>query len=142
MSASDDAKLIDAPHPHPQSMRAFIEQLRTGDELLVLDEPVSTDYEISAWLDQTAQREAVLFNRIDGQALRGVGNLLNSLERIAAGLGLEKSEVQQRLNHSIAHAFHGSLHAGIGVEMVASAPCQEVRIDARIIAQSHVERLN
>ena len=115
---------------HPQSMRAFLARLEASGELLRLSDTVSLDYEISAWLDQTAAAEAVLFENIDQHALRGVGNLLNSLERVASGLGFAPEQMQAGLNRAIADAFDDRHHAGIGFDMVLQAPCQEVCVQA------------
>ena len=105
-----------------QSWRAFLSRLEAQGELLHVRDDVDPYFEISAWLDQLATGRAVQFDAVKGHALRVVGNLLNSRERFAAGLGLSAQALQQCIIDAIAN--------GIPPVRVASGPCQEVKVDA------------
>lgn len=111
-----------ASPPSAQSWRAFLARLETAGELLRLGDEVDPHFEISAWLDQLAIGPAVQFDAVKGHALRAVGNLLNSRERIAAGLGLPAGALQQCIIDAIAQ--------GLQPRRVATGPCQEIGVDA------------
>ena len=101
-----------------QSMRAFVDLLASCGALLRVDEPVDARFEISAWLAQLAEGPAVQFDHVAGFGQAAIGNLLNSLDRIALGLGVSRDEMQQRLVAAI--------EQGIAAERVAHGPCQDV----------------
>lgn len=98
-------------------MRAFVDALAQRGELLRVDEPVDTRFEISAWLAQLAEGPAVKFDQVTGYANPAIGNLLNSLDRIALGLDISRDEMQQRIVAAI--------EQGITPERVAHGPCQD-----------------
>lgn len=105
----------------PQSWRGFLSQLEGARQLLHVSDEVDPRFEISAWLDQLATGPALQFDSVKGSHLRIVGNLLNSRERIAAGVGLSTGKLQQRIIDSIAN--------GLQPRRVADGPCQEVSVD-------------
>ncbi len=116
----------------PQSMRAFLARLDHGGELLTVGAPVEADFEIAACLAETRDGAALCFRRPvrDGNAFEGpiVGNLVNSLPRLAAALDCAPSEIQKRLIAAIKNPLpHHVLDA---------APCQET-----VVESPDIERL-
>ncbi|VVD93639.1 3-octaprenyl-4-hydroxybenzoate carboxy-lyase [Pandoraea iniqua] len=103
-----------------QSMRPFIAALAQRGELLRVGEPVDPQFEISAWLAQLAEGPAVQFDSVTGHAQAAIGNLLNSVERIALGLGISRTDMQQRIVSAI--------EQGIAPQQVAHGACQETVI--------------
>src|ERR1019366_3466775 len=92
-----------------QSMRAFVAVLERAGQLTSIKQPVSVDFEISACLVEADSGPALRFDAVHGHKLPIVGNLLNSLERIAIGLGTTPVALQsviiaaidQPLGHSV-----------------------------------------
>ncbi len=110
----------------PQSMRAFLARLDQGGELLTVGVPVEADFEIAACLAETRDGAALCFRRPvrDGNAFEGpiVGNLVNSLPRLATALDCAPSEIQKRLIAAIKNPLpHHVLDA---------APCQETLVES------------
>lgn len=104
--------------PHPQSLRAFLHVLEASGELLRITEQVDAAYEISAYLAQLSHGYAVQFDDIAGHALPAVGNVLNSVSRIARGMGIAEEDMQQRIIDAINH--------GLLPQLVQTGPCQEM----------------
>jgi 4-hydroxy-3-polyprenylbenzoate decarboxylase len=100
-----------------QSMRAFLSALEATDELASIAQPVSLTYELGACLSLADGGKALRFTAVHGDTMPVVGNLLNSRERIAAGLGTS------------VEALQGSIEAAIerplANRVVTAAPCQE-----------------
>ena len=88
---------INAAPPARQSLRAFLEQLEVQRQLHHVSDAVATDYEMSAWLAQLSAGKAVQFDTIKGHAVRAVGNILNSRERIAAGMNMTPDAMQAQI---------------------------------------------
>lgn len=108
-----------------QSMRAFLLDLKAAGGLVSVSDSVSLDYEIAACLAEADTGPALHFpnagNRADGRATPVVGNLLNSLSRLAMGLGTTVHEMQATLIAAIENPLP---------HRVASvAPCQEDIVD-------------
>ncbi len=116
----------------PQSMRAFLARLDQGGELLTLGAPVEADFEIAACLAETRDGPALCFRRPvrDGNAFEGpiVGNLVNSLPRLAAGLDCAPNDVQKRLIAAI--------ESPLPHHVLDAAPCQET-----VVESPDIERL-
>ncbi len=101
-----------------QSMRGFLDAMERGGKLLRLAEPVDARFELGAWLAERDGAGPMLFEAVNGQELRVAGNLLDSLESIAAGLGTGVAELQQTMVAAIG--------APLVPKIVTQAPCQEV----------------
>ena len=71
-----------------QSIRPFLAWLEQEGLLHRIPTPVDPVYEISAYLSELRRGPAVMFEHVIGSELPVVGNVLNSTERIAAGLGV------------------------------------------------------
>ncbi|MDF3838963.1 UbiD family decarboxylase [Cupriavidus basilensis] len=109
------------PSLQRQSLRGFVQSLDESGELMRVCDPVSTQYEISAYLAQLPDGPALRFETISGHALPAVGNLLNSLPRIARGIGAMPQTLQQRIVDAIG--------SGLAPVRVANGPCQQTVID-------------
>lgn len=100
-----------------QSMRAFLAALDRAGDLKSIAVPVNAEFEIAACLTEADAGPALRFNSIVGSTMPVVGNLLNSLERIAGSLGATPAALQA----SIITAVEAPLEHRI----VSSAACQE-----------------
>ena len=112
---------INAAPPARQSLRAFLEQLQVQQQLHHVTDEVVTDYEMSAWLAQLSAGKAVQFDAIKGHTVRAVGNILNSLERIAAGMNMTPAAMQSQIMAAIGN--------GIKPVDIGHGPCQEVIVE-------------
>jgi 4-hydroxy-3-polyprenylbenzoate decarboxylase len=104
-----------------QSLRPFLARLTASDELLRITGTVDPVYELAAYLAELRSGPAVLFESVRGHDLPVVGNVLNGVARIAAGLGLTSGEL-----HTALAAAPGS---PIEPVLVDEGPCQEVVVD-------------
>jgi 4-hydroxy-3-polyprenylbenzoate decarboxylase len=108
-----------------QSMRAFLAALDSTGELKSIATPVNAEFEIAACLAEADAGPALRFDSVAGSTTPVVGNLLNSLERFAGGLGATPAALQA----SIIAAVEGPLEHCI----VSSAPCQEEVVDNPVL---------
>ena len=104
--------------PARQSLRSFLAMLECDGMLMRRGETVDPRFEVSAYLTEIWDGPAVLFETLAGGTLPLVGNVLNSIERIAAGLGITKSGLQRKIIAAIDRP--------IPPRVVAAGPCQEV----------------
>jgi 4-hydroxy-3-polyprenylbenzoate decarboxylase len=108
-----------------QSMRGYMTNLEQLNQLIVVREPVSLDFEIAACLIETAGGPAIRFDAVGGHTMPVVGNLLNSPARMARGIGVITSGLQQRIVSAIAQPLEHRI--------VKGAPCQEVLIKEPVL---------
>jgi len=108
--------------PHGQSVRTYLAQLETAGALRNVRETVDPKFELSACLCVAGAGPALRFMRLAGHEVGAFGNLLNSRARIALGLGVETSALQDALVAAVAH--------GRDPAIVTGAPCQEVALAA------------
>lgn len=101
----------------PQSMRSFLASLDGAGELKAITVPVNAKFEVAACLAEADEGPALRFDDVVGARIPIVGNVLNSLERIARGLGTTAGALQGAI---VAAAETPREH-----RVVASAPCQE-----------------
>ncbi len=120
MSFSANTSGLAAQDSRCQSMRNFVNELQRSGQLLHVAAPVDTRYEMSAYLAQLSSGPAVQFDAVEGHALAAVGNLFNSLPRIAHGLGTTQAAMQQRIIDAI--------DKGIAPIRVTDGPCQQMVI--------------
>jgi 2,5-furandicarboxylate decarboxylase 1 len=106
----------------PQSLSGFLDRLEASGDLHRVHERVDLLYEPSAWLLELAHGPAVLFESLGEHALPAVGNVLNSLPRVARGLGVDVSQIQERILAAI--------RAPMALRTLHSGPCQEVAVDS------------
>jgi 2,5-furandicarboxylate decarboxylase 1 len=104
-----------------QSMRAFLSDLETAGDLIGVPETVSVDYEIAGCLAEAESGPALHFLNVRDRAGRLtmpiVGNLLNSLPRLATGLSTTTRAMQASLIAAI--------EKPLPHRVVSAAPCQE-----------------
>ena len=104
-----------------QSMRAFLSALRAAGDLVTISQPVRLEYEVAGCLAETDSGPALHFTRVEGTSgaswMPIVGNLLNSLPRLAVGLGSTLEEMQT--------ALIAGIEKPLAHRVVSSAPCQE-----------------
>jgi len=103
-----------------QSMRAFIAALDAAGQVTSIAQPVSLEFEIAACLAEADGGLALRFDRVPGHTMPVVGNLLNSLPRIASGLGTTPAALQA--------SIIAAIEAPLAHRVLASAPCQEETI--------------
>ncbi len=84
-----------------QSIRPFLERLEQDGALLRIAKPVDRAFELSAFLSAADAGPALLFEKVDGSALRVAGNLLNSRARVAQALGIEIADIVPRIHEAI-----------------------------------------
>lgn len=101
-----------------QSLRANLKVLETMEQLHCVDREVDPKYELGAVLGKRGHGPAQYFHNVKGYDMPVVGNLFNNREKVAAGLGLPKSELQP--------AILNALQKGIEPEIVHCGPVQEV----------------
>jgi 2,5-furandicarboxylate decarboxylase 1 len=101
-----------------QSLRATLDQFEATGDLQRIDRCVDPRYELGAVLALRADGPAQLFRCVSGYEMPVVGNVLNSREKIARGLGLQSSQLQS--------ACVAALDQGIKPEIVGRGPVQEV----------------
>ncbi|MBV8650556.1 MAG: UbiD family decarboxylase [Alphaproteobacteria bacterium] len=107
--------------PSRQSLRHFLAALEHDGALMRRPETVDPRFEVSAWLNEIWDGPAVLFEKTAGSSgLTLVGNVLNSIGRIAAGLGTTPSELQRKIT--------AAMDKPIPPRLVASGPCQEIAV--------------
>jgi 4-hydroxy-3-polyprenylbenzoate decarboxylase len=102
-----------------QSLRPFLEELAARGELRRIAERVAPEFEISACLSELAAGPALLFDDVAGSNLRIVGNVLNTRERIAAGLGVAEGALADHLVAALAPQRRRQ------PRVVDAAPCHE-----------------
>jgi 2,5-furandicarboxylate decarboxylase 1 len=125
ITRSADVRAKDATNREPthsrQSMRAFLAALRAAGDLVTISHPVRLEYEVAGCLAETDTGPALHFTRVEGTSGAGrmpiVGNLLNSLPRLAVGLGSTLEEMQT--------ALISGIEKPLAHRLVSSAPCQE-----------------
>jgi 2,5-furandicarboxylate decarboxylase 1 len=105
---------------HSQSLRGFLAGLDAERQLLRIDEPVDPRFEMSAYLTEAWDGPAVLFEKPTRGELPVIGNVLNSLARIAKGLGTAPADLQSKLMAAIERPLPSRL--------VETGPCQEVEM--------------
>jgi len=105
---------------HSQSLRGFLAGLEAEGQLLRIGETVDPRFEMSAYLTEVWDGPAVLFERPSQGEMAVVGNVLNSLARIARGLGSTPADLQSKLVAAIDRPLPSRL--------VEAGPCQDVEI--------------
>jgi 2,5-furandicarboxylate decarboxylase 1 len=101
-----------------QSLRSILHDWeRTGD-LHRVDRSVDPRYELGAVLSLRKEGPTQLFRQVEGFEMAVVGNVLNTRDKIARGLGVERSELQRACIEALEH--------GIEPLVIPAGPVQEV----------------
>lgn len=106
---------------HHQSLRRYLATLDRSGELDRIAEPVDLRYELAAYLVEERRGPALLFERVRGGGLPVVANVLNSRERIAAGLQVRLEDIQERMLRALSEP--------VTPRIVDTGSCQEVAVD-------------
>lgn len=101
-----------------QSIRATLAAFQASGDLHTVEREVDPRYELGAVLSLRGRGQTQLFRSVAGHSLPVVGNLLNTREKIARGLGLERRAVQGRII--------AALERGRVPDVVTHGPVQEV----------------
>mgnify|MGYP001052457669 FL=1 len=101
-----------------QSFRTALQYLETSGQLHRIERPVDARFEIGAVLALRDRGPAQLFSNVIGHTLPVVGNIMNSRERVAGLLGVEKADLQKMILKALA--------SPISPVMVENAPLHEV----------------
>jgi 4-hydroxy-3-polyprenylbenzoate decarboxylase len=105
-----------------QSLRGFLADLEQSGDLMRVSETVDPRFELSAYLSELAHGPAVRFESMTGHGLPAVGNVLNSLARIARSLGSTPAQMQSKIVAAI--------RSPLPLRAVTSASCQEIAVDS------------
>lgn len=106
--------------PQSQSLRGFLARLEAEGELRRIVEPIDPKFEVSACLTEAWDGPALLFEKPTRGGLPVVGNVLNSLSRIAKGLGTTPAGLQGKLVAAIERPLPS--------RRVEAGPCQEIEM--------------
>jgi 2,5-furandicarboxylate decarboxylase 1 len=101
-----------------QSLRTTLAQFEATNDLHYVDRPVDLRYELGTVLSLRGNGPTQFFRHVLGFEMPVVGNLLNTQEKIARGLGVERSQLQE--------ACIAALDQGIEPQIVSQSPTQEV----------------
>jgi 2,5-furandicarboxylate decarboxylase 1 len=124
---------VSQAEPFRQSMRALMARLSEAGDLLVLEQALSTEFEVAACLAEVDSGPALRFDRVNGYGMPIVGNMLNSLPRIAMGLGITAANLQR--------AIVAAIEAPLQHRLLTSAPCQEqIIVDPKLAEELPIPR--
>ncbi|MHA1733918.1 MAG: UbiD family decarboxylase [Promethearchaeota archaeon] len=101
--------------------RGFLGELERRGEVVHVASEVSPRFQIPAMVKRAGER-CVVFDRVEGSALKVVSGLAATRERVAKALGLPQRE--------LLHALAGAIEKPAPPELLAGAPCQEVVRDS------------
>jgi 2,5-furandicarboxylate decarboxylase 1 len=107
-----------------QSLRTTLAQFEASNDLHYVERPVDPRYELGTVLSLRGDGPTQFFRHIAGYDMPVVGNLLNTREKIARGIDVERSHLQT--------ACLAALDQGIEPEIVSSGPVQEVVHDGPV----------
>lgn len=129
-----------------KDLREFIDLLKNNNELIEIDVPVSSEYEITEITDRASksidfENKALLFNNVEGFDIPVLTNAFGSYKRMAMSLGVENvRNIAERIENLIKPDVPDSLVAKAALlprlfevsnffpQIVNDAPCQEVVI--------------
>lgn len=99
------------------SFRNYIEHLSFREDLITIDEPISTNFEIAAVLKEF-ETQPVLFNKLNEYEFRMIGNLYPDKAAFADYFHLSKEEIIPTLSEAIEKRSPA--------QVVSEASCQKV----------------
>ncbi|TVR01601.1 MAG: UbiD family decarboxylase [Spirochaetaceae bacterium] len=105
-----------------QSVRSVLDDFALTADMHVVEKPVDPKFELGAVLQLRERDETQLFTSVIGHSVRVFGNLLNTREKIARGLGVSLDELPSRCIAAV--------EKGTAVQYVSEAPVQQVVIDS------------
>jgi 2,5-furandicarboxylate decarboxylase 1 len=101
-------------------LRSYLQQLTSSGEMLSIDTPVSTTYEMAGILKKLEPR-LVLFEKVKESSFKVMGNLFSSKAAFAGYFSLQVKDIIPALSRAIEKRSP--------CPVVASAACQDVVID-------------
>jgi len=112
-----------------QSMRAFLSALADAGDIVTIPDPVNLDYEVAACLAEADDGPALQFQNVKCSsgvaAMPIVGNLLNSVPRLAFGISSTTRAMQA--------ALIAAIEKPLPHRTISSAPCQEHIVVAPVL---------
>ena len=97
--------------------RNFIEQLQKSGELIKINKPISTEYEIASVMEALGEKP-ILFENIKESCMPVVGGLVSSKDLIARAVGTSKDILLPKLSNAI--------EKPIPPKILPNGPCQEI----------------
>ena len=82
-------------------LREFMDRLDARGDLIHVEEPFSTEYEVAAALKRFDAGKALVFDRVKGYETRIVGGVCGTRARILDGLGVEPEEFYRRIQEAV-----------------------------------------
>jgi len=107
-----------------QSLRSTLREWERTSDLHYVDRLVDPRFELGAVLSLRKDGPTQFFRRVKGYDMPVVGNLLNSREKIARGLGMETAALQDACLDALDH--------GIKPALEPDGPVQEVIHEGRV----------
>ncbi len=105
--------------PSP-NLRSHIAWLEERGELVRIDEPVSTRFDVARHEELHDGRKAVFFNSVQGYDLPIVANIFNSRRNVAHVLGTDADQ-------SLSHRIIAAARSGLPTRLVETAPAKDLR---------------
>lgn len=102
-------------------MRAFMDHLAKQGDLVEIDKPVSTEFEIAAYIRKSSDTggPCFLFNNVTGRdGWRATGSMYSDHRRILGALGVPAEEATR--------LFLDATHNPVPWEVVTGGPCKEM----------------
>ena len=82
-------------------LREFMDRLDARGDMIHIEEPFSTEYEISAALKRFDAGRALVFEKVKEHETRVVGGICGTRARILDGLGVEPENLYKRLQEAV-----------------------------------------
>ncbi len=113
--------LLALPASERNSFRGFLRDLQDRGELAMIDVPMDpAGFDLSACLSALDPGPALVFTNTGGTGIPVVGNLLNTVDRIAFGLGVARSALTAHIAGAISHP--------LAPVVIESGPAQDIAL--------------
>ena len=103
-------------------LREFMDRLDARGDLIHVEEPFSTEYEVAAALKRFDAGKALVFDRVKGYETRIVGGVCGTRARILDGLGVEPEEFYRRIQEAVRKPEPCEVGDGPVKEVVVDTP--------------------
>ena len=103
-------------------LREFMDRLDARGDLIHVEEPFSTEYEVAAALKRFDAGKALVFDRVKGYETRIVGGVCGTRARILDGLGVEPEEFYRRIQEAVRRPEPCEVGDGPVKEVVVDTP--------------------
>lgn len=102
------------------SFRQFIVSLAKRGELATITAPMESGFDLSACLSALHQGPALMFTGTGASNIPVIGNVLNSIDRVALGLGVTRADLPTFIAKAIGKP--------LAPRVLEQAPCQDVEM--------------